>query len=69
LVVVINFGSVDILTGQPVVGSVYLNASKRRVVSIDGNSKNQVAISELYNSVEITDHNYADYNNEYNRVA
>jgi hypothetical protein len=38
----------------------YVNASKRRVVSIDGNSKN---------SVEITDHNYADYNNEYNRVA
>jgi hypothetical protein len=61
--VTVNYGltGVSILTGNPVVGIIYMNASGRRVVSITGDSTNSADLAEL--------HNYADLNNEYNRVA
>jgi hypothetical protein len=59
----------SITTGIPQVGNALIDGSTRRVVSIGSSTENLVTISELYNRASITDHNYANYNSEYNRVA
>ena len=44
----------DITTGQPIVGPSYLDGSLRRVVSVTGDSRNTVELSDLFNSASIS---------------
>jgi hypothetical protein len=61
---------VSIVTGNPVVPDMFINASKRRVVAIDGDTANGVTLAEVNNTVSlIGDNNYANIENKYNRVA
>ena len=55
------FVGVGITTGVPIVGSLAINSSKRRVVSVTANSDNTATLSEAYNT--------ATFSNNQNRAA
>lgn len=63
-----GLSGVSILSDTPIVSSAYINASKRRVISVDGNTANTVVVSEAFNSTTIDENNAASLQNIKNSV-